>query len=200
MVGVSLSSVSNWVRDVPISEDHRIALLQRTTSGHRRGSEANRARARTRRRSYQENGRALARRGDATHAAGSMLFWAEGSRTRNTVVFTNSDPEMIRYFAAFLRRYFSVAHESFTVTCNLFADHVARQNEIERFWLDTLGLPRTCLRRSIVNVYSKHSQKKRQNRLPYGTVRVCVHSTEIVQSIYGAIQEYAGFERPEWLG
>jgi hypothetical protein len=42
--------------------------------------------------------------------------------------------------------------------------------------------------------------EKRQNRLPYGTVRVCVHSTRIVQSIDGAIQEYGGFERPEWLG
>ena len=26
------------------------------------------------------------------------------------------------------------------------------------------------------------------------------NSTAIVQSIYGAIQEYAGIERPEWLG
>jgi hypothetical protein len=56
------------------------------------------------------------------------------------------------------------------------------------------------LRKSAVNVYSKHSQKKRRNRLPYGTLRVCVHSTRVVQSIYGSIQEYGGFERPEWLG
>jgi hypothetical protein len=28
---------------------------------------------------------------------------------------------------------------------------------------------------------------------------VSVHSTAIVQSIYGAIQEYAGIERPEWV-
>jgi hypothetical protein len=63
-----------------------------------------------------------------------------------------------------------------------------------------LGLPHSCLRKSTVNVYSKHSQKKRRNKLPYGTVRVCVHSTEIVHSIYGAIQEYGGFDRPEWLG
>lgn len=27
-----------------------------------------------------------------------------------------------------------------------------------------------------------------------------IHSTAIVQSIYGSIQEYGGFERPEWLG
>ena len=26
-----------------------------------------------------------------------------------------------------------------------------------------------------------------------------VHSTFVVQSIYGAIQEYAGIDRPEWL-
>jgi hypothetical protein len=28
---------------------------------------------------------------------------------------------------------------------------------------------------------------------------VVVHSTFMVQSIYGAIQKYAGMERPEWL-
>ena len=68
------------------------------------------------------------------------------------------------------------------VDCNLFADHLDRQREIESFWLERLELPQSCLRKSTVNVYSKYSQKKRRNRLPYGTVRVVVHSTEIVQS------------------
>jgi len=36
--------------------------------------------------------------------------------------------------------------------------------------------------------------------LPYGTTRVTVHSTRVVQIIYGSIQEYGGFKRPEWLG
>jgi hypothetical protein len=35
--------------------------------------------------------------------------------------------------------------------------------------------------------------------LPYGTGRLSVHSTDVIQSIYGAIQEYAGIDRPEWL-
>jgi hypothetical protein len=35
--------------------------------------------------------------------------------------------------------------------------------------------------------------------LPYGTARVSVCSVVVVQSIYGAIQEYAGIDRPEWL-
>jgi hypothetical protein len=50
-----------------------------------------------------------------------------------------------------------------------------------------------------VNVYSKYSQKKRKNKLPYGTCRVVVHRTRVVQSIFGAIQEYGGFSRREWL-
>jgi hypothetical protein len=200
LVGVSVSSVSNWVRDVPINEEHRRALSRRVVIGHRQGSQANSARARERRRSFQEVGRVLARRQEPNHAAGAMLFWAEGSRARNAVVFTNSDPDMVRYFVAFLRRYFDVPEKRFAVTCNLFADHVERQHEIEQFWLDTLELPASCLRKSTVNVYSKYSKKKRANRLPYGTVRVCVHSTAVLQSIYGAIQEYGGFERPEWLG
>ncbi|HEV3378530.1 MAG TPA: hypothetical protein VG126_14770 [Thermoleophilaceae bacterium] len=33
----------------------------------------------------------------------------------------------------------------------------------------------------------------------FGTARVVVHSTFIVQSIYGAIQEYARMTRPEWV-
>jgi hypothetical protein len=85
------------------------------------------------------------------------------------------------------------------LSCNLFADHLARQRQIERFWLERLGLPDSSLRKSIVNVYSKHSKRKRVGRLPYGTSALYVHSTRIIQTIYGSIQEYGGFERPEWL-
>ena len=129
-----------------------------------------------------------------------MLYWAEGSKSRNSILFVNPDPAMVRFFVAFLRAYFGIADEAFRVDCNLFADHLERQREIEQFWLDIVGIPETCLRKSTVNVYSKYSQKKRQNKLPYGTARVCVHSTQVVQSIYGSIQEYGGFERPAWLG
>jgi hypothetical protein len=42
-------------------------------------------------------------------------------------------------------------------------------------------------------------QRLRRNRLPYGTCRLKVCDTRIVQSIFGAIQEYGGFEREEWV-
>jgi hypothetical protein len=106
---------------------------------------------------------------------------------------------VIRLFARFLRECFDVADDRFRVYCHLYADHVSEQRQIEDFWLATAGLPRTALRKSMVNNYSRSSQRKRFNRLPYGTCKLVVHSTEIVQTIYGSIQEFAGFSRPEWL-
>ncbi len=200
IVDCALSSVSLWTRDIELTEEQCRRLQSRNPSINRQLiARASRERALARRAAYQETGRRRAREGDRFHQAGCMLYWAEGSKGRNSVQFVNSDPAMVRFFVAFLRVNYRVPDEAFRVDCNLFADHLKRQRDIETFWLDALDLPGSCLRKSKVNVYSKYSQKKRKNRLPYGTVRVCVHSTELVQQIYGAIHEYAGFERPEWL-
>ena len=128
-----------------------------------------------------------------------MLYWAEGEKDRNALRFYNSDPEMVRFFVFLLKTYFELRDEEIRITCNLFADHVQRQREIEQFWLEVAQLPECSLGKSYVNVYSKHSKKKRTNRLPYGTVRVTVCRTRVVQSIFGSIQEYAGFDREAWL-
>ena len=66
--------------------------------------------------------------------------------------------------------------------------------------LNALQLPEASLLDSVVNRYSKYSQKKRTNSLPYGTARLTVHSTRILQTIYGSIQELGDFNRPDWLG
>ncbi|HEV3478635.1 MAG TPA: hypothetical protein VG144_04210 [Gaiellaceae bacterium] len=195
-LGVSVSSVSLWVRDIELSSEQRTALQNKVSGGWA----ANAVAGRKRRLASQEYGREVVRDADPMFVAGIMLFWAEGAKARNEVAIVNSDSELVRFFVRFLRRYYRVPDERFRVACNLFADHVARQRQIERFWLDTLELPSSCLRKSMINVYSKYSQKKRKGRLPYGTCKLVVCDTAVVQSIYGAIQEYAGFDRPEWLG
>lgn len=65
-----------------------------------------------------------------------MLYWAEGSKARNHVELTNSDPDLVRHFVSFMRTFFDVENERFRVTVNLFADHIQRQREIEDYWLE----------------------------------------------------------------
>jgi hypothetical protein len=85
------------------------------------------------------------------------------------------------------------------LTCYLYADHVERQAEVEQFWLSVTGLARANMCRSIVNNYSRRSQRKRTNKLPYGTVKIAVHDTRLIHMVLGGIQEIGGFTREAWL-
>ena len=200
-VGASSSSVSRWVADVELTPEQEAALRDANPiyNRQRSGTARSSANARLRRVAAQQHGRALAHRGDPLHTIGCMLYWAEGSKNRNQLGFTNADPEMVDLFVHFLRRCYGVARERIALTVNVHLGNGMTLEEIESWWLTRLDLPRRSLRRSIVNTPSRASQRKRRT-LPYGTVRISVSSTFIVQSVFGAIEAYAGLQRPEWLG
>ena len=48
----------------------------------------------------------------------------------------------------------------------------------------------------MLNHMPTSSSGRARNKLPYGVCTLRVHSTWMVQHIYGAIQEYAGFDEP----
>jgi hypothetical protein len=180
----------------PLGSRHELtpqqhAVLQARNGLHEHQQKARRANIekwRAVRRRCQEEGRRRARLRDPIYAAGCMLYWAEGGKTPNQVRLSNSDPEVIRFFVTFLRRYFGVTDDRICVYCNLFVDHEARQREIEDFSLDVASVDRCSLRKSTINRYSKYSQKKRKNKLAYGTCRVVVSDVRILQTILGSIQ------------
>ena len=201
IVGASVSSVSLWVRDVPLTPEQQAALDARNPvrSGQRRGTDNNSRRCREIRRAAQQHGRERARTGDLDFIAGCMLYWAEGSKRRNSVTFTNADADLVALFLRFLRTCYAVQDDRVTLSVNCFLENGLTVEAIQDWWLERLDLPAFCLRMPAVNRVSSASKRLKGHILPYGTARLVVHSTFIVQSIYGAIQEYAGIDRPEWL-
>jgi transposase-like protein len=199
-LGVARSSVSVWIRDIELtaSQHDRLREANPIYNQQLRGQGGRSASAREARVSAQQHGRVAARRRNPRHMQGCMLYWAEGSKHRNRVVFTNTDVEMHLTFRGFLRECYGVSDSQITFRVNCHLNNGLSLGEIERWWLDALALPHECRRTSTVNDPSKASRWRR-NVLVYGTASICVHSTVIVQSIYGAIQEYGGFARPEWL-
>jgi AcrR family transcriptional regulator len=137
LVGVSRSSVSHWVRDIELTPSQLDELRRRNPafSPDFAGTRIWAERCREARRRNQQDGRALARRGEPLHAAGCMLYWAEGEKHRNRVALANSDPDVVRVFLAFLRAYFGVPDDRVALYCNLFATTDEQQEEIERHWL-----------------------------------------------------------------
>ncbi len=129
-----------------------------------------------------------------------MLYWAEGSKGRNQLHFANSDLNMVRFYCDFLRASLGVQGEDMTLRLNVYTGNGLTLREIEDHWLEALELPRTALRGHTVNHTPTSSSGKKTNRLPYGVCSIRVlKSTRLVQHVFGAIQEYAGFEEPRWL-
>jgi transcriptional regulator with XRE-family HTH domain len=200
-LNVSSASVSKWVRDIELTAEQH-AVLQQTNprySAQLGGQNARSASARAVRIAAQLKGRELARNADPLHLKGCMLYWAEGSKHRNRATFTNSDPEMARHFVRFLRECYAISDDRIGLTVNCYAGNGPTPAEIVEWWLRELDLPEVCARAPVVNRISSASRLRRGHVLRYGTARIDVHSVDLVQSIYGAIQEYGGFDRPQWL-
>jgi hypothetical protein len=193
---IAQSTASVWVRNVPLSPEQR-ERLARLTDRQRAGLRTQVQRSREARRDAQALGRMIARVDEPLHWAGCMLYWAEGSKSRNSLQFVNSDEAMMRFFLRFLREIFEVPDERIRLSVNVHLGNGLTLEQIEAWWLARLDLPRSSLRKATVNHASKASKGVRKP-LVYGTARVTVHSTRLVQSIYGSIQQYAGIERPEW--
>jgi len=195
-LGVSKGSVSTWVRDVILTDEQVEAIKVAKSEKHLSqlaGAAANREKHLKLRKGYQQVGREAARNGSRLHLIGCMLYWAEGAKTRNNINFVNSDPEMMLVWMRFLREELYVENERIRV--HIHVHDAANIPVAEDYWADLLQVPHSRLGKTMV----KDGSNTRLNTLEYGVCSVRVYSTELAMYMYGAIQEYCGFDRPEWL-
>lgn len=139
-LGVARSSVSVWARDVEFEPRPR----QRA---RRRGPNI------LQRRKAEEIGRLLAegrqRIGSLSEreflVAGAALYAGEGSKTDGDVRFANSDPRMVVFFCAWLRRFFSIDESRLRLRLYLHEDQDLEA--ANQFWSDLTAIPLVQFRR-----------------------------------------------------
>lgn len=124
-----------------------------------------------------------------------MLYWAEGAKAPNNVFFVNSDPNMMSLFIRFLREELLVPEDLMSVRIHCHTQDLEVQHRAENYWLNLLQLPAASLRKTMFKQGSESSKKVLHN----GICTLRIHRVEYIQHIYGAIQEYAGFDNPAWL-
>jgi hypothetical protein len=192
--------VSLWVRDILLTQQQIEALKESQRKGVARARlkavETNRQKYRQLREQAQMEGRVQANEGSALHLAGCMLYWAEGAKNRSELIFVNSDPEMMRYFIRFLRQSLQVSDDEFVLRIYCHSRNREEIARMEAYWLEVLALPSSAIRVAVFKTGSKLTH----NHLANGICRLSIKkSFRYVQHIFGAIQEYGGFERPAWL-
>jgi hypothetical protein len=139
-LGVSKSSVSLWVRDVPCPERFRYVHNERRAEGLRK---YNAARAAER---MAETEAAAAEIKEITDRelliAGAIAYWCEGTKSKpyrhaNRVVFMNSDPGLIRFFLRFLD---AAGVERDDLILRVCIHENADAEAAQRFWVEVTGV------------------------------------------------------------
>ena len=190
VVGVSTSSLSEWLKDVPLTEEHRIAIEQQRVVGRARTIEA----LRGRRMARQQHTRATAESqiGELAESelfvAGVAAYWAEGAKGKpwaagQRVIFTNSDPGLVRLFLAWLKL-LGIGPErwAFRVSIHESADVDSSMTH----WASVVGVPASQFLSPTLKRHNPRTVRKNVGVGYHGCLIVTVRrSTELSRQIAG---------------
>lgn len=190
--GYSKASVSFWTRDIELtpSQKNKISLRGRSIESIERRRESRLANMANKRRKIID----LAKE-DFTNLTirelklvGAMIYWGEGRKVGNwTVSLANSDPLIIKVMMRFFREVCKVPEEKFRGHIHTFEN--AKISKTEKYWSEISGIPREQFYKTYTKP-SKGSLQKRQT-LPYGTLDIYVHDTQLFLTIKGWIEKIA---------
>ena len=167
VVPVPKSTLANWCRNVMITPEQGNAILTRT--GSRKGVPRDTQRMR---RSEVEKIRSEATSYAITHLddpqwiAGTVMYWAEGSKVGRQLGLANSDPRALRLFIEWTRRYHNPAAD-FVLKLNLHLDNDERA--ARRYWESATNLPGVAFHRTFIK---PEGTGHRKNHLTHGVALI----------------------------
>lgn len=185
----SIGSVGNWVRHIVLTDQQKQILKES------RPNLAHREIAIQKWRQHKADIRLVAfEQGkarcvlDRDFALICALYWGEGYKAdnKNTFNIANADATMIRFIISWLMKnnYSDVIHIHIV---SHKENHITNE-ELLTYWLQQL--PQTTKKHyNPIQRPDTHrtSQRKRIDKVPYGTLTVSVYRTELIQQVLGGI-------------
>lgn len=172
-LGVSKSSVSLWVRDLPRPKP-RWVDVERMQQMHDRLMEQRRGQEGERQRLTDDAVRDVGELSDRELLlVGTALYWAEGQKSksysrREWLSFINSDPRMIHVFVRWLE-ILGVGRDRFS--CTVCIHDTADVAEATRYWAAIVGIPPERFRKPSIK---KHNPDTNRITRGWGCLRIHV--------------------------
>lgn len=190
VVGVSKSTLSLWLRDVPLTEEQHRALALRAPAGSTRRAQAIRASAAERRARIQSEARAQVAQLSESElfVAGVVAYWAEGSKNKpwrsgQAVIFINSDPGFIQLFLSWLAL---IGVEQERLQFRLMIHESADVPAALTYWSSIVGAPAETFARTQVKTHNPKTVRKNVGEHYHGCLVVYVRrSAELCLRIAG---------------
>jgi DNA-binding transcriptional ArsR family regulator len=189
VLDVSQSTLSVWLRDVPLTDEHRSAMERRSRGVSATRAEANRALG-TRRRTATRAA-ATAEVGSLTEnelfVAGIVAYWAEGAKVKpwrngERVQFTNSDAGLVCLFLGWLQM---IGVTSDRLTFRVQIHESADVERAVRYWSEVVGIPESAVAITLKR-HNVRTVRKNTGHLYHGCLCVTVRqSSELNLRIAG---------------
>lgn len=170
---VAKSTLSVWLKDLPLTVEEKRYLRQRTDANITKGriraaSENHRNRKQREQELYVEQMQVFeAHKNDPMFNLGVAFYWAEGSNKSPQFQFVNSDPVMIEFMYKWVQKYLHVAPENIGI--RIYMHKVYSQSECEEYWCALLSRNRSDLKKTI---FKPTGHPVRQNLSYKGCVRL----------------------------
>jgi predicted transcriptional regulator len=188
-IGVSKSTLSNWLRSFPSSED-RIRELRDTNEQRIERTRETKARKRELRHADIQK-KVENEIGELTNreifVAGLFLYWGEGTKTSpSTISVSNTDPSVVLFFIKWLAL-LGVSKEKVKVHLHLYSD-MDIQKELD-FWSKTLNVPLSAFRKPYIKS-SKRAEISYVQKFTHGTCNVIYLNQPLHEYILASIEHF----------
>jgi len=143
-IPVSKSSLSTWLRGIILSKDAQTIIKSKMTNGQIASQKSKLAQTAFREKEAYDLASILVDnlKTDFSYRKilCAMIYHCEGTKNeRNGIVFTNSDPRLIRCFLTLFRESFDLDEKKFRVCVHLHSYH--NKDQQLNFWSKTSSIP-----------------------------------------------------------
>ena len=193
------ATVSDWCKDIQLTEPQLFKLYQSKKTGALRGSiiAANRKKANRLqetetlyRQGVKEVGKLTKRDRFVT---GIALYVAEGTKSDKGCAFANSDPAIIKFMVDWFLEFGYLKREKFRAALWLH-DELDEKNAKE-YWSNLTGISIEHFYKSYLVKNKKDSKKIRKNLHPYGVITLYISNVVLIRKLMGWI---GGVLRKPW--
>lgn len=181
-VKVSKSTLSLWLRDMPLSEKRLRALRDFSAVRIEKYRETRRKTREIRWASVRKNAEkeisVLSKR--ELFLAGLFLYWGEGTKTAPGLVsVSNTDPVMLKFFISWMEL-LGVPRSKLRVKIHFYRDMNIHKESL--FWSRTLGIPLANFRKPYIKD-STQSGLSYPQRFTHGTANVMYGNRDISERV-----------------
>lgn len=152
-IPVAKSTISVWLKDLPLTSEEKKLLKGRRDSNISRGriksAAANRRNRLEREKSLFERSKVEFDRfkNNPMFLVGIGLYWAEGSKRTSTFQFMNSDPDMINFMLLWCKKF--LYNRFGDVYLRLYMHKIYSYEKCEEYWSKITGFPMSKFKKTV---------------------------------------------------